>query len=61
MILYLKQKNHKSYLGVLTKIVNSLTPFSVNHFIYRPRSGVNGSSNMSCFLPPGEQAFPPKL
>ena len=61
MNLYLKQRNNGSYLRVLTKIVNSLIPFSVNHFIYRPSSGVNGPSNMSCFLPPGKWTFPPNF
>lgn len=61
MNLYLKQRNHGSYLRVLTKIVNSLIPFSVNHFVYRPRSGVNGSSNMSCFLPWVSGLFPQTL
>lgn len=42
-----------------TKIVNSLVLFSINHFIYRPSSRINGSSRVSCFLPLYKRVFSP--
>lgn len=60
MNLYLKQRNNGSYLGVLTKIVNSLILFSVNHFIYRCSSRINGSSSVCCSLPLDKWVFFPQ-
>lgn len=51
MNLYLKQRNNSSYFEFLTKIVNSLILFSLNHFIYKSASGISGSLSMDCFLP----------